>query len=397
MSEYETVNVHREGAAATIELNRPETLNAWNAQLGHDLLAAVDARSPRTTACAPCASPAPGRALLRRRRPARPVGREDRTPDGHPDVRRVADRALPPDHHDDPRRCPSRCSRRSTARRSASGCSLALACDLVVAAESAYFLLAFVNIGLVPDGGSSLFVPDARRVRARDRDGDARRARSAPRRRSTGAWSTASCPTTPSPARSTALRDRLAAGPTRSYAGHQAPAQRTGSTRAWRSSSSSRPTSSRRWRARADFAEGVAAFIAEAPARVRRAGESRHLRAVVRRAVNTILAALARTPCHPPVASPRLRRSLVALAALLAFAGAAFADALTPESGRLAERRRDRLALQARPRRRARRSSSASRARCSTRWSSSARARAPSPPRSAATRAWRSAGRSAPR
>ena len=39
------------------------------------------------------------------------------------------------------------------------GCSLALACDLVVARESAYFLLAFVNIGLVPDGGSSLFVP----------------------------------------------------------------------------------------------------------------------------------------------------------------------------------------------------------------------------------------------
>ena len=39
------------------------------------------------------------------------------------------------------------------------GLSLALACDLVVAAQSAFFQLAFVNIGLVPDGGSSLFVP----------------------------------------------------------------------------------------------------------------------------------------------------------------------------------------------------------------------------------------------
>jgi 2-(1,2-epoxy-1,2-dihydrophenyl)acetyl-CoA isomerase len=39
------------------------------------------------------------------------------------------------------------------------GCSLALACDLVLAAESAYFLLAFVNIGLVPDGGSTATVP----------------------------------------------------------------------------------------------------------------------------------------------------------------------------------------------------------------------------------------------
>ena len=41
------------------------------------------------------------------------------------------------------------------------GASLALACDLVLAAESAYFGLAFVNIGLMPDGGSTLFVPAA--------------------------------------------------------------------------------------------------------------------------------------------------------------------------------------------------------------------------------------------
>ena len=41
------------------------------------------------------------------------------------------------------------------------GCSLALACDLIMAAESAYFGLAFVNIGLMPDGGSTAFVPPA--------------------------------------------------------------------------------------------------------------------------------------------------------------------------------------------------------------------------------------------
>ena len=41
------------------------------------------------------------------------------------------------------------------------GGSLALACDLVLAAESAFFGLAFVNIGLMPDGGSTLFVPAA--------------------------------------------------------------------------------------------------------------------------------------------------------------------------------------------------------------------------------------------
>ncbi|GIX16692.1 MAG: 2-(1,2-epoxy-1,2-dihydrophenyl)acetyl-CoA isomerase [Rhodothalassiaceae bacterium] len=39
------------------------------------------------------------------------------------------------------------------------GMSLALACDFVIAAESAYFLQAFVNIGLVPDAGSTWFLP----------------------------------------------------------------------------------------------------------------------------------------------------------------------------------------------------------------------------------------------
>ena len=40
------------------------------------------------------------------------------------------------------------------------GCSLALACDMIVAAESAYFLMAFVNIGLSLDGGASMFLPE---------------------------------------------------------------------------------------------------------------------------------------------------------------------------------------------------------------------------------------------
>ena len=41
MPDLQTVNLLRDGAAATIELNRPDALNAWNGQLGLDLLAAV--------------------------------------------------------------------------------------------------------------------------------------------------------------------------------------------------------------------------------------------------------------------------------------------------------------------------------------------------------------------
>jgi 2-(1,2-epoxy-1,2-dihydrophenyl)acetyl-CoA isomerase len=39
------------------------------------------------------------------------------------------------------------------------GCSLALACDVIVAAEEATLIEVFVNIGLVPDSGSSYFLP----------------------------------------------------------------------------------------------------------------------------------------------------------------------------------------------------------------------------------------------
>jgi 2-(1,2-epoxy-1,2-dihydrophenyl)acetyl-CoA isomerase len=39
------------------------------------------------------------------------------------------------------------------------GCSLALAADFCVVSETAYFLQAFVNIGLVPDGGASWMLP----------------------------------------------------------------------------------------------------------------------------------------------------------------------------------------------------------------------------------------------
>jgi 2-(1,2-epoxy-1,2-dihydrophenyl)acetyl-CoA isomerase len=39
------------------------------------------------------------------------------------------------------------------------GCSLALACDLRIASSAASFMQAFVKIGLVPDSGSSFFLP----------------------------------------------------------------------------------------------------------------------------------------------------------------------------------------------------------------------------------------------
>ncbi len=39
------------------------------------------------------------------------------------------------------------------------GCSIALAADIVIAGRSAYFLQAFVNVGLVPDAGATWLLP----------------------------------------------------------------------------------------------------------------------------------------------------------------------------------------------------------------------------------------------
>jgi enoyl-CoA hydratase/carnithine racemase len=39
---YETVNLWRDGGAARIELNRPDSMNAWNEQFGLDLRHAVE-------------------------------------------------------------------------------------------------------------------------------------------------------------------------------------------------------------------------------------------------------------------------------------------------------------------------------------------------------------------
>ena len=50
----ETVTLRRgaaNGAELRIELNRPEPMNAWDAQFGDDLRAAVERRPP-TTRCA---------------------------------------------------------------------------------------------------------------------------------------------------------------------------------------------------------------------------------------------------------------------------------------------------------------------------------------------------------
>jgi 2-(1,2-epoxy-1,2-dihydrophenyl)acetyl-CoA isomerase len=153
----ETVTLRRgasNGAELRIELNRPDTMNAWNEQFGLELRAAVEEaaadESVRSVTITGAGRGFSSGADLK-------AGFEP-TPEGHPDV----GKALRERYHPiitTIREMPKPVLAAVNGPAVGIGCSLALACDLVIARESAYFLLAFVNIGLVPDGGSSLLVP----------------------------------------------------------------------------------------------------------------------------------------------------------------------------------------------------------------------------------------------
>jgi 2-(1,2-epoxy-1,2-dihydrophenyl)acetyl-CoA isomerase len=155
-TELETVKIHRRGGVATIELSRPETMNAWNKQLGLDLRAAVEEVAADETARAVCLTGA-GRGFSSGA-DLRDIS-DEQTPEGRPDVYKVLTERYHP-IITGLRHMPKPVVAAVNGPAVGIGLSLALAADLVVAKESAYFLLAFVNIGLVPDGGSSLFVPE---------------------------------------------------------------------------------------------------------------------------------------------------------------------------------------------------------------------------------------------
>jgi 2-(1,2-epoxy-1,2-dihydrophenyl)acetyl-CoA isomerase len=154
--ELETVGLLLADGVATITLNRPQALNAWNKQFALDLLAALDRVAADEDARAVVLTGA-GRAFSSGA-DLKDAGGGDFTPEGRPDVYKV----LTERYH------PIMLAIRELGKPVIAavngpavgiGCSLALCCDLILAARSSYLLLAFVNIGLVPDGGSSLFVP----------------------------------------------------------------------------------------------------------------------------------------------------------------------------------------------------------------------------------------------
>lgn len=142
---YEMITLATHDAVATITLNRPERLNACPTAMADELL---DALGQLQAARALLITGA-GRAFcsgadLAARGDGAPGDASHRALTEHYNPLIMALTHLP---------LPVVAAVNGPA--AGIGASIALAADFVVAAQSAYFLQAFVNIGLVPDGGAS--------------------------------------------------------------------------------------------------------------------------------------------------------------------------------------------------------------------------------------------------
>lgn len=153
--EFETIQLEKRGEVSVITLNRPASLNSLNTQVGQEFQFAVG-EVQKSGARAVLLTGA-GRAFC--------AGGDLR------EMQKIAERdGRAEAFFDEPLRMLNECILliRNTplpfiaavnGAASGGGCNLALACDIVIAGESARFNQAFIKIGLVPDCGGTFILP----------------------------------------------------------------------------------------------------------------------------------------------------------------------------------------------------------------------------------------------
>jgi 2-(1,2-epoxy-1,2-dihydrophenyl)acetyl-CoA isomerase len=151
---HQFIRFECEGGVARIALARPDVLNSLNRPMARELQAALDDCAARSDVRAVLLT-GTGRAFCAGQDLAE-IAPQDGSPapavsdivaeSYNPTVRRIL--ALEK---------PVICAVNGAA--AGAGANLALSCDLVIASRSAYFLQAFVNIGLIPDSGGTFLLP----------------------------------------------------------------------------------------------------------------------------------------------------------------------------------------------------------------------------------------------
>ena len=145
MAEVET---QRDGAVLTITLNRPDVLNAFNAAMHEALGAALEEAGDASVRAVVLTGAGRGfcvgQDLTEFRESAGDIGDRLRS-NYHPNVLAI-------------RRLEKPVIAAVNGAAAGAGLSFACACDLRIAADSASFVPAFINIGLVPDSGGTYFI-----------------------------------------------------------------------------------------------------------------------------------------------------------------------------------------------------------------------------------------------
>jgi len=146
---YETITVTEAGGVATITLNRAEVMNALSSRLRGELLAAILAASDSARCIVLSGA---GRAFCSGQdlQDAMALGQTDLgrilAEEYEPLLRAIYD-------------CPVPTIAAVNGAAAGAGANLALACDVVIACESASFIQAFTRIGLIPDAGGTYWLP----------------------------------------------------------------------------------------------------------------------------------------------------------------------------------------------------------------------------------------------
>jgi len=147
---YKTIKLEKQNGVANLTLNRPDRLNSFNVQMHEELQSALDGISTDgETRCLMITGE--GRGFCA----GQDLGDRAVTADGeapdlgmsvekfyNPLIRRITNLKMP-----------VICALNGVA--AGAGASLVMACDIVIAARSASFILSFAKVGLVPDSGSS--------------------------------------------------------------------------------------------------------------------------------------------------------------------------------------------------------------------------------------------------
>jgi len=148
---YETLLLHIMDGIATITLNRPEVYNAVNEKLTYELQDALKqvTRNPEVRVLVFTGT---GKAFCSGQDLKEASQLENRSLSDslykryNPVIRAM-------------REMPKPIIGKLNGVAAGAGCSLILACDLIIASEAASLSQLFINIGLVPDSGSSFFLP----------------------------------------------------------------------------------------------------------------------------------------------------------------------------------------------------------------------------------------------